>query len=384
LNSRWPDKFVIGLTGNIGTGKSVVRKMLEHLGAYGIDADALSHRAISKGAPGYQLVINKFGTWLVNKDGEIDRARLGRVVFSDPEALQMLEDIIHPLVYQAVDILVKHSTYKVVVIEAIKLIESSLGRSSESIWVTTVPEPVQIQRLVESRGMNEADAKQRVSAQSTQQQKIIKANVVIENGKSFAETWRQVSAAWISSVPENYRTKSNQLDKARVVKNNKEVTVRRGHPQDADLIASFLNKSSINKDRYSAEDIMANLGERAYIIFLAGTRVVGLVGLQVENLIARTIDIVVDPDVPISRILPQMIMEMERASRDLQCEVSLVYAPPRLAGIEMIWKSLGYEPTLPEKLEVRAWQEAAEESRPQQTARLFFKRLRIDRIMKPI
>ena len=69
--SNWPGKYVIGLTGNIATGKSVVRRMLEHLGAYTIDADALSHRVISKGAPGYQHVLETFGVWLLDQDGQI-------------------------------------------------------------------------------------------------------------------------------------------------------------------------------------------------------------------------------------------------------------------------------------------------------------------------
>ena len=71
--SAWQGKYIIGLTGNIATGKSVVRKMLEHLGAYGIDADALSHRAIAQGAPGYQAVVDAFGKWILSKDGQIDR-----------------------------------------------------------------------------------------------------------------------------------------------------------------------------------------------------------------------------------------------------------------------------------------------------------------------
>src|SRR5512141_3176366 len=126
IMSAWPGKYVIGLTGNIATGKSVVRKMLEHLGAYGIDADALSHRAIARGAPGYQPVVTTFGKWLVRPDGEIDRAKLGRLVFNDPEAMLQLEKIIHPLVSQAVDVLITRSSQNVVVIEAIKLLESGL------------------------------------------------------------------------------------------------------------------------------------------------------------------------------------------------------------------------------------------------------------------
>ena len=77
-----PGKYVIGLTGNIATGKSVVRRMLEHLGAYTIDADALAHRVIAKGAPGYQPVLDKFGTWLLESDGQINRSKLGRLVFA--------------------------------------------------------------------------------------------------------------------------------------------------------------------------------------------------------------------------------------------------------------------------------------------------------------
>jgi dephospho-CoA kinase len=79
--SAWPGKYVIGLTGNIATGKSVVRKMLEHLGAYGIDADALAHRAIANDAPGFQPVLDIFGSWVLAADGQIDRTRLAKIVF---------------------------------------------------------------------------------------------------------------------------------------------------------------------------------------------------------------------------------------------------------------------------------------------------------------
>ena len=131
--SNWPGKTIIGLTGNIATGKSVVRRMLEHLGAYTIDADALSHRVIAKGAPGYQPVLDKFGTWLLDKDSQIDRGKLGRLVFSDAQALAQLEDIVHPYVLQAIDMLVKRATQIVLVIEAIKLLESDLRNKCDTL-----------------------------------------------------------------------------------------------------------------------------------------------------------------------------------------------------------------------------------------------------------
>ena len=79
--SKWEGKYAIGLTGNIGTGKSVVRRMLEHLGAYGIDADALAQRTYARGAPGFKAVVDQFGKWILNPEGEIDRGRLGPVGF---------------------------------------------------------------------------------------------------------------------------------------------------------------------------------------------------------------------------------------------------------------------------------------------------------------
>jgi dephospho-CoA kinase len=94
--SKWPGKYVIGLTGNIATGKSVVRRMLEHLGAYGIDADALAHRAIAKGAPGYKAVVDTFGKWILDPDQQINRGKLGKIAFADPHALSLLEGIVHP------------------------------------------------------------------------------------------------------------------------------------------------------------------------------------------------------------------------------------------------------------------------------------------------
>ena len=199
--SNWPGKFVIGLTGNIATGKSVVRRMLEHLGAYTIDADALTHRAYAKGAPGYQQVVDNFGKWLVNKDGEIDRSKLGNLVFNNPEAMAQLEDIVHPLVRQATEMLIKRSIQPVIVIEAIKLLEGDLRNVCDSIWVTNAPEEVQVERLMRKRGMSRDQASERIHMQSAQSAKVAVANIVITNTGSYDALWKQVNAAWKEIVP---------------------------------------------------------------------------------------------------------------------------------------------------------------------------------------
>ena len=194
--SNWPGKYVIGLTGNIATGKSVVRKMLEHLGAYGIDADALSHRAIARGAPGYRKVLDAFGGWILDGSGEIDRARLAGRVFSDPEALRQLEAIVHPLVRQAIDLLIRHAKVRLIVIEAIKLLEGPLAGACDTVWTTVAPEPVQKARLMQLRNMSEQEALQRIHAQPDQEVKIAAADLVIKNAGSFEDTWKQVLAGW--------------------------------------------------------------------------------------------------------------------------------------------------------------------------------------------
>ncbi len=374
--SKWAGKYIIGLTGNIGTGKSVVRRMLEHLGAFGIDADALAHRAMAKGAPGYNPVVQAFGRWIVGSDGEIDRRRLGRVVFSDPEALAQLEAIIHPLVLQAVDWMISRSSKQVVVIEAIKLLEANMHKTCDSVWVVTAPEKVQMARLVQKRKISEADARQRVQAQPPQKEKIAAASVVIENVGSFEDTWKQVSTAWLQHFP---RVAPEPV-KAKPVQAS-ELSVVRARPRDSAQIADLFNR--VRKEGpVSSEEIMAEFGDKAFLLLHAGEKLVGAAGWQVENLVARTTEIVIDPHIPATQALPILVTEMEHASKDLQCEASLVFTSPTLS-MDALWQGLGYERRVPQSLGVAVWQEAARETvRPGQS--LYFKQLRQDRVLRPI
>jgi dephospho-CoA kinase len=377
--SRWPGKYVIGLTGNIATGKSVVRKMLEHLGAYGIDADALAHRAISKGAPGYQPVVDMFGRWILGPDQQIDRGRLGRVVFSDPAALKILEGIVHPLAAQAIDLIVRRASQPIVVVEAIKLIEANLNKNCDALWVTYAPLDVQLGRLVRNRQMDEDEARRRIAAQSPQESKVALANIIIKNGGSYGDTWRQVSTAWQKTVP---ATAEPAPIKAATAMQG-ELTIERGRPRHSRDIASLVTRLASDHRTRTADDIMAAFGEKAFLLLQLDRKLVGVVGWQVENLVARTTDIYIEPSIPVSDALQPLFNEMERASRDLQCEASLVFVPPVLVQNDAVWKKLGYERRRPETLGVQAWQEAAVESTVPGTVMLF-KQLRQDRILRPI
>ncbi len=193
---RWANKYVIGLTGNIAMGKSLVRKMLETLGAYTIDADGLAHQAMLPGAPAYGPVLESFGKWIVGPDNKIDRSKLGAVVFSHNDALNKLETLTHPIVGQAIDILISRDKHAVVVVEAIKLVDGVLGSQVDSVWVVDSTPEAQMQRLMTKRGMSEWEARKRIETQNPQADKLAKADVVITNNGSPDDVWAQVQQAW--------------------------------------------------------------------------------------------------------------------------------------------------------------------------------------------
>lgn len=379
--SRWPGKYIIGLTGSIGTGKSVVRRMLEHLGAYGIDADALAHRAMAKGAPAYEPIIETFGRYLLTPEEQIDRSRLGRLVFNVPEAMTILESIIHPLVLQAIDLLVRRAPHKVVVIEAIKLLETDLVKMCDGVWVVYSPPEIQLARLMEKRKMTEPEARQRIASQPPQETRFDRASVIIKNIATYEETWQQVTSAWQRFVPTKAVGAFPVSQPVRLPLG--EVNVQRAGPRQAEEVVNVYNQAYSGKTMVNSNDIMAAFGDKAFLLLKIENRTMGVLGWQVENLVARTTDILLDPNVPAAQYLPILIREMEHASTQLQCEISLIYVPPHLARYDSLWISLGYVEKKPADLSVLAWREAALESL-QPDALLFVKQLRQDRVLHPI
>ncbi|NTW02747.1 MAG: dephospho-CoA kinase, partial [Oscillochloris sp.] len=202
--------YLIGLTGGIACGKSTVVAMLAALGARTIDADRVTHRVQMPGTQVYQQIVAAFGpNILIGQNGPIDRRRLGNVVFGDPTALQRLEKIIHPVVraeirafIAEVEIVGGYGTRMqpmsrpVVVIDAIKLIESGWAEQCQQIWVVTCDEAQQINRLMTTRGLREYEAVRRISAQPPQSSRVAIATVVIDNSGTQAHTRAQVDAAW--------------------------------------------------------------------------------------------------------------------------------------------------------------------------------------------
>lgn len=381
--SNLPGKFVIGLTGNIATGKSVVRRMLEHLGAYTIDADALTHRAYAKGAPGFQPVIDKFGKWLLNREGEIDRQKLGKLVFGDAEALRQLEEIVHPLVRQATEMLIKRASQPVIVIEAIKLLEGDLRKACDSIWVTNAPEVIQVERLMRKRGFSMEQAQERVHAQSPQSAKVSMANMVITNTGSYDDLWKQVSEAWKEIVPSAAEVPADTALNLKKSAPSGELSIQRGKPKNASAIAELITRLSKGKRKMDADQVMESFGDKAYMLLQMDGKPVGVAGWQVENLVTRTTDIFLEDNLNTSQALETLINGVEGASSELQSEASLIFALDAIATQDATWQKLGYEKRTPGSLGVQAWQEAAAESTPAGST-LFFKQLRQDRVLRPI
>lgn len=196
MNDRRLLRIIIGLTGNIGTGKSTVAGMLAELGAEVIDADKVAHEVMRAGAPAHTALVETFGPEVLAPGGEIDRKRLGALVFADPTALARLEAIVHPATIEAIHRRINDSSADVVVVEAIKLIESGMADAYDSVWVTTCRRKQQIQRIVDERGLSQAEAEQRIRAQPPPEEKIARADVVIDNSGPLSQTQEQVQAAW--------------------------------------------------------------------------------------------------------------------------------------------------------------------------------------------
>jgi dephospho-CoA kinase len=190
-------RLIIGLTGNIATGKSTVLAYLRQKGAHIIDADKLTHKAMQPDGPAYAAIVAAFGRDILAADGAINRAALGRVVFADPAALRRLEEIVHPAVFVLAQAELAQSTAAGVVVEAIKLLESRrLLTLCDEVWVVTADPAVQLRRLLADRGMSEAEARQRMAAQSPQAEKVQQATRVIANNGPPEALYAQLDAIW--------------------------------------------------------------------------------------------------------------------------------------------------------------------------------------------
>jgi dephospho-CoA kinase len=191
----------VGLTGGIGAGKSEVSKRLVARGAVLIDGDAIAREVVEPGSAGLAAIVREFGAGVLLPDGTLDRPKLGSIVFGDPERLAALNAITHPLIGRRSQERFEAAPEDAIVVYDMPLLtEGNLASLHDVVIVVDVPVEVQIARLVERRGMTEADAKARIAAQATREQRRAIADHVIDNTGSLTELDARVDEVWADLV----------------------------------------------------------------------------------------------------------------------------------------------------------------------------------------
>lgn len=200
---------MVGLTGGIGSGKSAVSRLLAEHGAVVIDADLVAREVVEPGTEGLAEVVAEFGEQVLRPDGTLDRPKLGALVFADPEKLQALNGIVHPLIGQrTADLLAqaRAAGARVLVHDVPLLVESHLAEAYDAVVVVAAEPETQLHRLTTLRGMSEQEARQRIAAQAPLADKLAVATHVIANDGPLEELAAQVDRLWHDLTAEEAST----------------------------------------------------------------------------------------------------------------------------------------------------------------------------------
>ena len=191
--------LVVGLTGNIGSGKSTVAQMLSERGATIIDADVLARRAVETGTNAYERIVSRWGSEIVAPDGQLDRAALRRVVFADHEQLEELNQIVHPEVERLRNRLVEQARKRgdrVVICDIPLLFERHMTDRVDRIILVDAHRAIRLERLVKDRGLRETEAMDMIAAQMPAELKRARADHVIDNDGTLTQLERKVGDVW--------------------------------------------------------------------------------------------------------------------------------------------------------------------------------------------
>ncbi|WP_267715638.1 dephospho-CoA kinase [Streptomyces sp. CoH17] len=187
----------VGLTGGIGAGKSEVSRLLVEHGAVLVDADRIAREVVAPGTPGLAAVVEAFGEEVLAADDTLDRPKLGSIVFSDPDRLAVLNGIVHPLVGERSRALEEAAAEDAVVVHDVPLLtENGLAPLYDVVVVVDADPATRLDRLVRLRGMSEQDARARMAAQATREQRREIADVVVDNDVPLEELRRRVEELW--------------------------------------------------------------------------------------------------------------------------------------------------------------------------------------------
>jgi dephospho-CoA kinase len=396
VSNRWPGKLIVGLTGNIATGKSTVLRLAEEQGALALDADSFVHGILANDPAARRAIVEAFGDSVISPAGTIDRAAVAAIVFNDETALRQLEQILHPRVRKRLFRRIDRSSHDVVFIEAIKLLEGGLAAECDQIWVTRCPAEMQVARLMTYRDLDRETALMRVQSQSSQEMKAAAADVVIDTGGSLEMTQAQFHLAWARllrrlharAVPEQSSdstgTPSAEGDHGRHERQDDDavaaqapiaqpawrpeprdfddlgpgISVRRAQPDDVDTMAELISEATGGIVSLEPDQLLANLGQRGYLIAAQADEVTAIGGWNAENLVATVDCLYVHPPQALAVTGAAILREIEITANELICEV-IIALPGHLtpAGTGQLLRDRGFSRVDPETLP-QAWRAA--------------------------
>ena len=189
--------YLIGLTGGIAAGKSTVAKRWVELGAIEIDADLIAREVVEPGTAGLQQIREHFGEAVINEDGSLDRASLGRIVFADHSELKALNAIVHPLVKaRTAELLAEMPEHAIVIYNVPLLVEAAVDHQFDTVVTVEAPEDEQISRLIANRGMTESEAKARIVTQAKPVERAARADRILSSNQDIHLLLRDADALW--------------------------------------------------------------------------------------------------------------------------------------------------------------------------------------------
>jgi dephospho-CoA kinase len=330
--------------------------MLEKKGVLGIDADDLVHRALQRGTKGYQKICQNYGEDYLKSSGEIDRAKLAATIFQDKEALKLLESILHPLVITSFKQILRISRLPIIVIEAIKLLESELVTMCDNIWTVHIHENEQIIRLMQSRGLSETQIKERLAHQSSSEEKMQRSDTVVYNDQALAKTWKDVNHSWKTLLIKDpiFHKAVKQYQK---LYSRTESGVRRLTPEDAyqktERIKQYFSsiKPSLSETIFAIEtpekicegNVFNALCTLHFLASETGNHANFAIWSS-ENLIAQIYYLPYSEDGSTESSASALINRIEIDARLRLCDTSIVYVSKGNHSLNNFLNNRGYQP----------------------------------------
>ncbi|WP_420640916.1 dephospho-CoA kinase [Candidatus Leptofilum sp.] len=402
--TTYAGKVIVGLTGNIATGKSAVMKLAHYHGALTIDADKIVHTLMDTDTTMQAAIAVAFGSDVRLADGRIDRKKLSDVVFNDPAALQDLEAMVHPAVGKEVDAQILASEQSVIFLEAIKLLEGNLRDICHQIWVTRCSPQRQLERLRVCRGMETEVAAVRIKSQAPQEEKVAQSDVLIDTNGLMKDTEAQFKIAWVRLPDPATATSMDRLPlpdesapakpltgrlnspkaaspKATPQKSASEappprlepsdrpddLQVRRARPSDIPSILLLIQKATDGKVKLKRAELLMALSERGYFIGQVGAEISAVIGYNIDSQVARIDEFYIHPPEMAAQTGKAVLEDIEISATSHMGQIIVAFLPEDApATIRELFAAEHYAP-MPFDEMARGWQLAIEESQPEGT-----------------